>query len=197
MKKIAICVITYKRPEGLSNLLASLNQLSFNKVPRPILELVVVDNDTSGNAAQLCKAIDFPDYAAIKCVTEERRGISYARNTAIASTSADVDFIAFIDDDEIADPAWLDELLHAEKVHDADVVTGCVLSHFTDEMPDWIRRGAFFDRERYVTGQPLTWARTGNVLIRKSIFDFLGMFDERFSLLATRLFGQMNLSSAN
>jgi len=180
--KVAICIITYKRPEGLARLLKSLGQLYFTKLERPIIELVVVDNDVLGNAAYLCKTIQ-PDLGMeAKCFTEARRGISYARNKAVESVGYDVDFIAFIDDDEVAEPSWLDELLFAQEKHNADVVTGCVLRYFNDSVPEWIERGAFFERERYSTGQILEGASTGNVLIRRKLFDHLGKFDERFAL---------------
>jgi glycosyltransferase involved in cell wall biosynthesis len=180
--KISICIITYKRPESLVRLLRTFQQFTFIKCERPIIELIVIDNDVIGNAANLCKTISLELNMEVKCFTEIQRGISYARNKAVESVSYDADFIAFIDDDEIAEPAWLDELLFTQERHNADVVTGCVLPYFINNVPRWIQKGAFFERERYPTGQVLDWARTGNVLIRRKIFDQIGKFDERFAL---------------
>ncbi len=180
--KVSICVITYKRPESLARLLKSFEQFNFKKCARPIIELIVVDNDVMGNAANLCKTTSLVLNMEVKCFTEAQRGISYARNKAVESVSYDADFIALIDDDEIAEPSWLDELLFAQEKNNADVVTGCVLPYFINNVPEWIERGAFFERKRYLTGQVLDWARTGNVLIRKKLFDQIGKFDERFAL---------------
>ena len=60
---------------------------------------------------------------------EPRRGIPFGRNTAVR-TAGDVDFVAFLDDDEIADAAWLAELLRVQRATGADVVTGTVLPMF-------------------------------------------------------------------
>ena len=60
---------------------------------------------------------------------EPRRGIPFGRNTAVR-TAGDVDFVAFLDDDETADPAWLVELLRVQRTTGADVVTGTVLPVF-------------------------------------------------------------------
>lgn len=183
--KVAICIITYKRPEGLARLLKSLGQLSFSKLERPIIELVVVDNDVVGSAANLCKIIQPELGMEIKCITEARRGISFARNKAIESVGHDVNFIAFIDDDEFTEISWLDELLFVQEKYNANIVMGCILPYFTDMVPEWIRKGAFFERKRYPTGQVLKTGigSTGNVLINRKIFDRLGKFDERFALM--------------
>ena len=48
--KVAICIITFRRQEGLKRLLDSLNRLEFKQQPAPDLQLVVVDNDSAGLA---------------------------------------------------------------------------------------------------------------------------------------------------
>ena len=46
---IAICALTYKRPEGLRRLLDGLDGLTFSG-PRPEIRIVIVDNDPRGSA---------------------------------------------------------------------------------------------------------------------------------------------------
>lgn len=180
--KIAICIITYNRPEGLARLLNSLGAISFAKCEKPLLELIVVDNDVSGTAMQLCQEMRSGFKWPLNCFIEVKRGISYARNKAIESVSDDAGFVAFIDDDEVPEPYWLDELLYVQYKYNADVVTGPVLPYFTGDVSKWIQRGGFFERERHPTGHFISYARTGNVLIRSKIFNDLGRFDERFAL---------------
>ena len=43
---------------------------------------------------------------------------------------SDADYIAFLDDDEEADPSWLNELVNTLGAYSADIVTGPVLSRF-------------------------------------------------------------------
>ena len=98
---------------------------------------------------------------------EPEREIASARNRAV-QLAGNVDFIAFIDDDEVADGRWLDELLAAQEKFGVDVVNGPVLPRFEQEVPPWVVRGRFYNRRRFPTGTLINWANTGNVLIKTS-----------------------------
>jgi succinoglycan biosynthesis protein ExoM len=180
--KITICIITYKRPEGLVRLLKGLDRIHFIKCEKPIIDIIIVDNDISGVGLRLCQEMKSALKWPIRYFTEIKRGISYARNKAVESVDKDSDFIAFIDDDELPGRSWLDELLFVQYKYDADVVTGPVFPFFVSPVPVWIERGGFFDRVRYQTGQLISYSRTGNVLIRKKLFEDVGKFDERLAL---------------
>lgn len=181
---IAICVATYKRPEGLKRLLAGLNQLTFSYIEHPQIEVIVVDNDANRSAEAVCQNVKSDLKWPLKYVTESQRGISYARNKAIVSASPDVDFVAFIDDDEVPEPNWLEELLSVQQTYEADVVGGPVLPRFlTDDVPQWVIKGKFFEPQRYPTGYLLKFAASGNVLISSQVLKGMNkIFDERFAL---------------
>jgi GT2 family glycosyltransferase len=159
-----------------------LEKLRFRDSPQPRVEVLVVDNDPDGPAAigSLASSFRWP----LIGLREKRRGISYARNAAVREARGrNADFLAFIDDDEVPDPGWLEELVRVLRAEDADVVTGPVLPRFEVEPPAWILRGKFFDRPRYPTGTPLPYARTGNSLVRCSVLDeFPGPFNEDMAL---------------
>ena len=143
--------------------------------------MIVADNDACGSAADVCRL--FPMRWPVKYVIEPRRGISQTRNLAIRE-AGEVDFIAFIDDDEVPEPAWLDELLWTQKQFGADAVSGPVIPSFTPDVPEWVRGGRLFDRQCYASGpvpDNCTFATT-NVLVRRAVFDRIPAFDERFSL---------------
>ena len=178
---MAICAITYQRPEGLKRLLDGLNQLTFKKIQVPELEIIIVDNDADGSARSICENVKQHFNWSIKYYVESRRGIPFARNKAIASRDK-TDFVAFIDDDEVPEPMWLEELLFVQQQSKADVVAGPVLPYFKDQnVPSWTAK--FFDRKRYSTGEVLKVAYTNNVLIRSEIFKKMDiLFDERFAL---------------
>lgn len=185
--RVAVCVITYRRPEGLRRLLNGLNELVFNKSPLPDLEIVVVDNDPTGSAQAFCEAARPNLRWPIRYCIEPRRGIPYARNRAIALAGSDVDFVAFVDDDEVPKPSWMDELLHVQRSYEADVVYGAVLPYFEDDVPAWVVKGQFFEhpfvRARYPTGHPLELADTNNVLVSSEVLRGMDhLFDERFAL---------------
>lgn len=184
MMLVAICIASYQRPSGLKRLLDGLNRLTFNKCEVPKIEVIVVDNDWVGSAISICynKSDDFR--WNLKYYIEPQRGISYARNKACSCVSKNADFVVFIDDDEVPDPSWLDELLFVQQTYDGDVVTGPVLPYFTQrDVPNWVKKGKFFEPKRYPTGSLLKAAFTNNVLIRFSILQKIDkVFDERFAL---------------
>ncbi|MUG96872.1 glycosyltransferase [Scytonema sp. UIC 10036] len=180
---VSVCVATCQRPEGLRRLLNGLNLLSFRKIVAPNLEVVVVDNDATGSAKAVCTSQAEHFQWSLKYCIEETRGISYARNKAIASVNPKTDFVVTIDDDEVSTEFWLDELLFLQQMHNADIVTGPVLPHFVmPNVPQWVVKGKFFEPQRYPTGHTIHMASTNNVLIRFEILQKLDpIFDERFA----------------
>jgi GT2 family glycosyltransferase len=177
--RIGVCIITYKRRDLLRRLLAGVSALTFQKIPMLEIVVVVVDNDTSKSAENICREARLP--WPIKYVVETRRGIAQARNRAIRE-ARDADFIAFIDDDELPIPAWLDELLSTQARFAADVVCGPVLPSFAADVPDWVKIGGFFDRSARDSSSRPDECRSGNVLIRNNVFAGVTAFDERFGL---------------
>jgi len=186
--KVAVCIITYQRQEGLKRLLEGLNNLAFEKCKAPALEVIVVDNDATGSARKFCEETRLDSSWSLKYFIEPRRGIPYARNKAVAcAQEGHPDFIAFIDDDEVPERSWLDELLSVQQSYRADVVAGPVLPYFTGPVAPWVTQGKFFHRRRMPTGTTIEWAGTGNVLVRSEVFEKMGeilgeIFDERLAL---------------
>lgn len=180
---VTVCVITCQRPTELQRLMAGLNALTFHACEPPTLEVVIVENDTSGTAQAICDEWRSRFRWPLRYYAEPRRGISYARNTAIAKVSPQAEFIACIDDDEIPEPDWLDQLLHTQKTHQADIVSGHVVPYFDYPAPQWVINGRFFERDRYPTGHVMNTAATNNVLIRADLLRQLNpVFDSRFAL---------------
>src|SRR5215469_2234570 len=111
--RVAVCISTFRRQKLLRELLDGTGRLQFRKVLAPQLQIVVVDTpDESGSAREVCEGVSLA--WPVKYVVEPRRGLTYARNRAVAEAGP-VDFIAFIDDDEVPSTFWLDELLWAKE----------------------------------------------------------------------------------
>ncbi len=190
--RVAVCVCTFRRPEGLASLLAGLRDLRFAVLAPPILSILVTDNDDSEQARALCAAFRREHGLDVRYLREEQRGISFARNRCLENVPADCDFVAMIDDDERPEPDWLEALLLAQAASGADVVQGSVSPAFADETPSWIRRGGFFDWPpppspfrglAWTDGQDLGSAATNNVLVRAAAIGALGVrFDHRLAL---------------
>jgi succinoglycan biosynthesis protein ExoM len=178
MSRVAVCIATYGRPDGLARLLDGLSALHTDACVR----VVVVDNDATGPSRAACEARAHEFVLGLRYEVEPQRGITYARNRAVAAAGPDVDFIAMIDDDEVPEPTWLSALLRVQANYDADIVAGPVLPYFPAPPSEWVRDGRFFDRPRYETGYELPHAHTHNVLVRRAVFDATGRFDDRFAL---------------
>jgi succinoglycan biosynthesis protein ExoM len=180
---VSICIITYQRPEGLRQLLAAIERLTFERIEPPQIEVVVIDNDRAGAAGEFCDRLRAEFRWPLVCGIETQRGISYARNRAIATASAAAEFLVAIDDDEVPEPQWLEQLLLVQQQYRADVVAGPVLPRFSPDAPRWVQQGGFFDLPRFQTGESIKVAFAGNVLVRASILKKLEKpFDERFAL---------------
>ncbi len=181
--KVALCVITFRRPVGLKRLLEGVSGQTFGEL-RPELEVVIVDNDQDRTGQAVCDEVQPQLPWPMRYVVEPRRGISAARNKAIACALHTADFIAFIDDDEVPEPTWLSELLLVQQRHNADVVTGPIVPEFSDGVPAWIVKGKFFATPRHPTGVQRDVAYTGNVLVRSEVFRNMDdYFDERLALI--------------
>ena len=191
LAEVAVCVLTYKRGPMLTACLESLAAQS--GVDRR-WRIVVVDNDSAASARERVEVAQAGDYPPIQYVVEAEPGISAARNAAVANAS-NAEFIAFIDDDEVADPTWLSALLIAQADYDADVVQGSVQSQLEPGGPTWVSRGRFFDRRLTARGAPLATAAAGNVLIRTSVLAQLqGPFNLKYGMTGgedTHLFCQL------
>lgn len=171
MTKVAIGICTYKRARELSTLLEHLNTI---RGERQDIEIIVVDNDPQGTARDVVQPLKGVTY-----VLETSVGVSQARNTAVQEArKKNAEFLAFIDDDEIPDPAWLDELLRTQEVYGADVVAGPVLVRLPEEARQY---ESLLARKRFPTGTPRPYWGAGNVLISMKVFDEVGLFSTAYS----------------
>jgi len=99
-------------------------------------EILVVDNHSSDETRQVVESLQrrYPD--RIRYFFEPEQGISYARNAGIREARGEI--LAFIDDDETADPGWLQNLtanLHSGEWSGAG---GRVLPPSTFIPPRWL-----------------------------------------------------------
>jgi len=181
---VSVVVCTRDRADELARCLASLSELAV--APR---EVIVVDN-APGDGATAAVAARFPGVAY---VPEPRPGLSVARNTGIRAASGRI--IAFVDDDTLVHPRWLERLLLGFGDPDVLAVTGLVLPSelespsqvvFEERMGSAGRGyrpmrfdAAFFAPQRRI-GVPV-WAigAGANMALRREAFALVGDYDER------------------
>jgi succinoglycan biosynthesis protein ExoM len=178
MIDVSICIATFRRPEGLRQLLRSLRTLD---VCTPSFEVIVADND-AGRTAEPIVAGARAEGMDLQYVVEPVRGIARVRNRSLQPATGE--FVAFIDDDEEADPWWLANMYREVTRADADGGIGAVIPRFGDDAPRWLIEGGFYDRLRLPTGTVLRAkeTRTGNALVRRApLMALSGPFDERYN----------------
>jgi GT2 family glycosyltransferase len=92
------------------------------------------------------------------------------RNAILAEAQRrNADFIAMIDDDEVASPEWLANLLRTQRSTGADVVGGPVVQVFPVFTPEWFQVG--FRRPVKPAGPTDLVDATGNVVMLCSSLD--------------------------
>lgn len=181
---VVIAVVTFRRPDDLAVLLASLLEqaASVGAEPAVDVEILIVDNDPVGSAEPVVRALDSP---GVSYVREPEPGIAAARNRALAET-IDVDLLVFIDDDERPAEEWLAQLLTTWRSTGAAAVTGPVESRLPSVPEPWIVAGAFFERmhrQGTATGTELASAATNNLLLdRRVVRSAALLFDSAFGI---------------
>ncbi len=188
--RIQVCVLTFQRPlllaEAIRSVIAQRLQASAIE-----LHLLVVDNDRAASGKPVYDALMAANPIPGRYVCEPTPGIASARNRALEE-SLDMDFVAFLDDDEAAAPEWL-RRLHQTIVRNAvDVVTGPVIPSMPNA-PAWLLRGGFFTMQPRPTGTEVDCVATNNVLLRANVVRNY-RFDERFNTTGgedTHLFMRM------
>lgn len=181
---VRIAVLTYKRPGDIAaampRLLSQAVSVSSGEVNA---DIVVVDNDPDGGARAYVEdfAGTHPEVAVLY-ENETSPGISAARNRAL-ETAADVDVLAFIDDDERPTDHWLALLLETYRSRDCAAVVGPVVSEYEVEPDAWVSSGRFFDRRRLPTGSVVEVAATNNLLLDMHRVRAFGLtFESQFGL---------------
>jgi succinoglycan biosynthesis protein ExoM len=169
MEKILIGICTAERPRML---LACLRSLANNIVPSETsVEIAVCDNEANPNNREivmrfLCECRFIGHY-----IHESHRGIPQARNAIVAKAlELSADWLAFIDDDETAEPDWIAKLYLAAKTYGADTVAGPVMREYPERMPFW---GVKRDPPPYTIigeGEVVDMLPTYNALISMRLF---------------------------
>jgi glycosyltransferase involved in cell wall biosynthesis len=190
---ITITACTHRRLLGLRALLDGIGRQRFVAIPPPRLAVVIADNEGSDDARAACESFARTAGIPVTYVRELRRGIPWARNAGLDHLDDACDFLALIDDDEVPEPDWLEQLVLAQQASGADVVQGRVVPRFPDVAPRWIREGSFFGWPASLLGetdavledgQPLSSAATNNTLVRRAALGEPPLrFDTRFPLL--------------
>lgn len=186
MKKIAIGLGTSQRPKMLSQTLNSLKDL---QVPEGCtVELILVDNAPHDSIEGVYQDFEPKFPFPIHYFQEHSRGIVFMRNRVVNETlQRDFDYLAFIDDDEIARKDWLVNMYNTLVSYEADVISGRTIRKLPESTPQWIKDGGFFEKGKRPTGIQRPTSSTCNVFfdVRKLCDDWDMRFDERLNFVGS------------
>ena len=166
---ISVCVPTYRRNQTLERLLRKLAVQDISELFD--FSAVVVDNDAAGPARETVMRLRDELVLDISYGIEPEQTIPAARNHALRLARGN--YIGIIDDDEFPPQQWLVTMYRAIRAFDVDGALGPVHPFFEQQPPDWLLKGRFCERPVHRTGTLLRWdqTRTGNVLLKKEVFD--------------------------
>ena len=170
---ISVVVCSYA-DERFGDLLAALE--SVRRQTLPPLELVVVV-DHNRDLLNRARA-DAPDVLAIG--NRERQGLSGARNTGVAVAQGDV--IAFLDDDVVAEPHWLQCLAARYGNPDVAGVGGEILPYWLKGRPRWFPHEFDWVVGCTYRGMPVDQGAVRNFIganmsFRREVFETVGGFE--------------------
>ena len=123
------------------------------------ISIIVVDNEAEPNSRRAALTVTSNSPFPVHYVHQPKRGIALARNAAADKALAlQVDWLAFIDDDETAEPDWIAQLMHPDYL-DVSVLMGRNMAVYPMPLPFWVQVKEGKGEE----GQRLKTAYTGNV----------------------------------
>ncbi|HET9518154.1 MAG TPA: glycosyltransferase family 2 protein [Actinoplanes sp.] len=117
---ITVVICTRERPEALTRAIDSVLAQQY-----PKFKILVVDNAPATDATAEV-VLSASRRGKVEYLVEPKAGLSFARNTAVAAAPGEI--LAWLDDDEVADPHWLAEVARALADHpEADVISGVIV----------------------------------------------------------------------
>ncbi len=178
--KISVVICTYNRSAYIQDAMQSLYDQSLSK---EAFEVIVVNNRSTDSTEFICKAfVNSHKDANFSYFEEGQQGASFARNTG--AKMAQSPLLCFMDDDAIADPDYLERIVHFFETHpDAGGLGGRIIPKYIPAEPVWMSHyvsslvGHFHYSETVSVFSPNKYPLESNMIIRKADFDAIGGFN--------------------
>jgi glycosyltransferase involved in cell wall biosynthesis len=177
-----VCVPTFRRPDMLEATLRSLA----NQTGGHDFAVIVVENEGVERAgATRASALHAAGLFKGLVIVEPRQGNCKAYNAAwrcALTRFPALEQVLGIDDDEEAEPGWLDAFVTAARTAPAELFGGSVTAVFADPSRAWLSAHPVFRSHYNISGPVPMLYSSANYLIRRSVLDRLGFpfLDESF-----------------
>ena len=176
---VSVVLSTYNRADrlglALDALLSQIGDVEF--------EVIVVDNNSTDRTSDVVARYAATAGQRVRYVFEPRQGLSYGRNTGIATARAPI--IAFSDDDVRVAPDWVQQVKRTfDDYPEIDYVGGRVLPHWLKPPPRWLTQAHWaplalqdYGDATLVSGRARAVCLVGaNLAFRQRVFDVVGLF---------------------
>jgi glycosyltransferase involved in cell wall biosynthesis/GT2 family glycosyltransferase len=175
--RVSVVINTYNRARHLETCLATLRRQTYRN-----FEVLVVNGPSTDNTAEVLSRFD----GQIRVAETKERILGVSRNLGIDASASDL--VAFIDDDAIAEPHWLAELVKPFADPSVGAAGGLVYRMNGQDIEfanGIIDREAFVEWNRPQPGQHWTWkdghlntVSGNNCIFRRNALEKIGGFDE-------------------
>jgi len=154
---LSIIIPTYNRYEPLNNLLKDLEEQTYTN-----FEVILIDQSNPFQK-ELYNNLNLRHHI----IRQEEPALWKARNRGIKSAKSE--YLLFLDDDSRITPDWILEHLKCLDYFQADISSGVSKSLIGAKIP-----------ENYSFFRWSDQLDTGNVLIKRNVFNVCGLFDKQF-----------------
>lgn len=172
----SIIIPTYNRADVIIRSLATWTKQTLAATE---FEVIVVDNNSTDNSAELIKTF-IADYPNFHYLLETQKGSTNARHAGADIAKSNI--LIFCDDDGLFNPECVQEVLNVYAANEkADAVAGKIEIQWDTQAPDWVEpylfmlgrlnygNEVFYRHDIYLNG--------GIFSIRKTVFNELGGFN--------------------
>lgn len=180
-----VTVPTFKRPAQVLETLASLKaQMTSRRFAVILMENEAELREGAEAAAPL---FERGDLTGLVIIAHERGNCSAYNagwETALA-TFPKFRYLLVVDDDELADPNWLERMCATAEKLDADIVGGPQVPVFADRAQDHWAKHPVFAPPYSATGPVAALYSSGNLLVRRPVLERMGppFLDLRFNFM--------------
>lgn len=177
--RLSIVICTHDRSRDLE---AALESLALQSLAEELFEVIVVDNRSTDDTRAVVERWQLR--RPIRYVLEPELGLCRARNTGWQAARGE--FVAYLDDDAIAEPAWASEILAAFET--GPVRLGCVGGRvepiFHAPRPPWLSDQVALSltivdwspTPHIIEDLRLEWLAGANIAFPRRVLDTIGGF---------------------
>jgi glycosyltransferase involved in cell wall biosynthesis len=156
-------------------------------------EIVVVDNNSKDDTFEVVKSFSNSSSIPARYIKEESQGLSHARNRGIMESGGK--YVAFTDDDAIADRGWVVALYETFQTCRCDSVGGRIYLKSVRQLPKWLKSELwgflgfldYGDKPFYLDSDHLPFG--GNMAFAREVFGRIGYFNPNFGRIGNVPYG--------